>query len=189
MSSIPSEVSQPRVPSAPLETVNSSGQHEIQRVKPIHDAMIDLIIAKQGVISRTELAKHFGYTPVWVGRLMNSDSFQARLAVRKADLVDPLIVASVEEKFRSMIDRSLDILEEKLDKAPTSDLALQTLALGAKALGYGARQQNVQLQQNFVVAMPEKASSSSDWVAKHGATQTVVEAETKIVPPAQGSAA
>lgn len=111
----------------------------IARVSYTHDGMIDLIIARPG-ISQGEIAAHFGYTPSWVSIIVNSDAFQARLAERKGELVDPLLTVSVEEKMRAVVSRSLEVLAEKL-AAPTcqiSDtLALRAMEVGSKAMGMG----------------------------------------------------
>ena len=72
--------------SPPLEGT-ATGKDAIARVKYTHDAMIDLIVAQPGV-KQGEIAKYFGYTQAWVSRIMNSDAFLARLAQRKADLVE-----------------------------------------------------------------------------------------------------
>lgn len=153
--------------SPPLEpALNEAGG--IARVRYTHDAMIDLVIANPA-ISQNTIAAHFGYSVGWVSRIFNSDAFQARLAQRKSDLVDPSLVLTIEEKLRALAGRSLDIVQEKLDQTPTFDNAFQVLELSTKALGYGARQQNVAVQQNFVVAMPAKAASATDWAAQHRA--------------------
>lgn len=152
--------------SAPLEGTVSA-QNAVARVSYTHDAMIDLLIANPG-ISQNELAKHFGYTAAWISRIRNSDAFLARLAERKADIVDPTIIATVEEKFRAVASKSLDIILEKLELPVANfDQALAAATIAGKALGYGARQANVQLQQNFVVALPGKAQSAQDWAAEH----------------------
>lgn len=155
-----------RVISAPLAGTDSANL-AIARVSYTHDAMIDLIINNPR-ISQNEIAKHFGYTAAWVSRIKNSDAFQQRLAARKADLVDPSILATLEEKFAALADRSMDIIQEKLELTQSPDLAFKALELSSKALGYGARQQNVAVQQNFVVAMPQKAESGAAWAAQHG---------------------
>lgn len=138
----------------------------IGRVKYTHDAMIDLIIA-QPAISQGELAKHFGYTQSWVSRIMNSDAFLARLAQRKADIVDPQLVLSVDEKLRAVASRSLDKVLEKLEAAPSFDQALAAVNVVSRALGYGARERNLNLQANFVVALPPKAESAEAWAGKY----------------------
>lgn len=138
----------------------------VQKVSYTHDAMIDQIIANPEVSGR-QLAEHFGYTEGWVSRVVRSDAFRERLAARKAEVVDPLILESVDSRFELLLKRSLEVLQEKLkpEAAPSADLALKTADLGARALGYGAKQAGVQINQQFVVAMPQKAESAEEWLA------------------------
>lgn len=154
-----------RMQSAPLVGTESAAL-AIKRVNYSHDAFIDELIKNPG-IQQGQLAQMFGYTQVWVSRVMNSDAFLARLAERKNDLVDPTIAATLEEKFRTLASRSMDIVLEKLEVTKNPDTALKALELSSKALGYGARQQNLNVQQNFVVAMPTKVQSPEDWAAMH----------------------
>lgn len=151
--------------SEPLQGT-ASAANSIARVKYTHDAMIDLIIANP-MVGQGQIAQHFGYTQAWVSRVFNSDAFQARLAVRKADLVDPTILMSVEEKFRTLVNRSLDIFQEKLEATKSADLAMKGIEMATKALGYGARQANVAVQNNFVVAMPQKVEDPNAWAQRY----------------------
>lgn len=170
--------------SSPLEGTQSA-QNAIARVKYSHDAMIDLIIA-QPAIKQNEIAKHFGYTPAWVSRIMNSDAFLQRLAARKADLVDPAIFLNVDEKLRAVAQRSLDVVLEKLELPGVGfDQALDAANLATKALGYGARQQNVNLQQNFVVAMPQKAEDAQSWANKYAGPSPRLQAMVQEVADAR----
>lgn len=168
--------------SAPLQgTTSAAGA--IARVKYSHDAMIDLIIADPR-ISQGQIAEAFGYTQAWVSRIMNSDAFLARMAQRKADLVDPTIVASIEEKLRALASVSLDVVLEKVQLTKNPDLALSAAKLSTTALGFGARQQNVAIQQNFVVPLPPKAESAESWGAAFAPKrldQRVVDAESRVV--------
>jgi hypothetical protein len=148
--------------SAPLQGTQSAAL-AIGRVRYTHDAMIDMLIANP-VISQGELAAAFGYTQAWVSRVLNSDAFQMRLAERKADLVDPTIAATIEEKLKAVASRSLDVVLDKLQAAPSADYSLKVLEVSAKALGYGARQANLNVQQNFVVALPSKAENTTQWL-------------------------
>jgi len=111
----------------------------IAKVRYSHDGMIDLIVEDPS-ISQNRIAEIFGYTPAWVSLVMSSDAFKERLAARKAELVDPAIRATLEERFRSVVTRSLEVLADKLS-APSSvvpdALALRAAELGAKALGLG----------------------------------------------------
>ena len=122
----------------------------IQKVRYTHDAMIDLIIANPAV-SQNELARAFGYTPSWVSQVISSDAFQSRLADRTAELVDPTIRQSVEERFKGLVLRSLEILSEKLNK-PTEQipdqLALRALEIASRAAGYGGKAETSKQEVN-----------------------------------------
>lgn len=125
----------------------------IQKVRYTHEAMIDMIVAEPGV-SQNELAMRFGYTPAWISTVMASDAFKERLAARRTELVDPAIVATVEERFEAVTKRSLEVLQEKLAMPAASvpdQLALQAAALGARGLGkggFGSSSSQVNVQVN-----------------------------------------
>lgn len=151
--------------SAPL-IGTASAANAIARVKYTHDALIDMVIANPAA-SQGELARMFGYTQAWVSRVMNSDAFLARLAARKEDIIDPQLVLSIDEKLRAIASKSLDVVLDKLTTAPDAKTALAAMEITTKALGYGARQSNLNLQQNFVVALPQKAASEASWAEAH----------------------
>lgn len=110
---------------------------KLQRVKYSHDAMIDLILTRPG-ITQTEIAATYGYTPAWVSNIIASDAFQAKLADRREQFIDPVIKASIEERLKGLVVRSIAVLNEKLDQPQVSDkVALRALELGAKGLGIG----------------------------------------------------
>lgn len=170
--------------SSPLEGTESAAL-ALQRVHYTHDAMIDLIIGSPA-IKQGEIAKHFGYTEPWISRIMNSDAFLARLAERKKDLVDGVLVQTLDEKMRNLAAISLDVITEKLAVTKNPDTALKALELTSRALGYGARQANLNVQQNFVVAMPTQAQSPEAWAQAHkermlapGLTAMVQDVEAK----------
>ena len=165
--------------SAPLQGTQSAGA-VVNRVSYTHDAMCDMILANPA-ISKGELARHFGYTPAWVSRILNSDAFLMRLSVRKADLTDPSLVLSIEEKLKVLVSESLDVLIDKLATTKSSDIALKGVEIGAKALGYGARQQNVTVQQSFVVAMPTPIKDQGTWAAKHGSGEAPIDVSSKTL--------
>ena len=143
----------------------------IEKLSYSHKAMIDLLVANP-MISQGELAKAFGYTQPWISRILRSDSFREQLAARTNELVDPLVLQSIEQRFEALVTQSLDILEKKLSPecSPTADLALKAAELGSRALGYGAKTGNVNVTGTFVVAMPEKASNSQEWLSRLAGT-------------------
>ena len=109
------------------------------KIRYSHDGMIDMIVAEPW-ISQNELALRFGYTASWVSTIMTSDAFKAKLELRKDEIVDPVLRMGLEERFKAVTQRSLEILMEKL-QAPAAfipdNLVLQAAALGAKSLGLG----------------------------------------------------
>jgi hypothetical protein len=154
--------------SPPLEGTESAAL-ALRRVHYTHDAMIDLLVSNPGM-SQNQLAAHFGYSVPWISRIINSDAFQARLAVRKGDLVDPALLLTVEERLTALCDQSLNIVMDKLESTKNIDTAMKALELSTKALGFGARKSNVTLQQSFVVALPSKVVDSGEWAERHRAS-------------------
>jgi hypothetical protein len=157
----------------------------IAKVGYTHDAMVDQLIATPH-ISQGELASIFGYSQTWVSQVINSDAFQARLAHRKEQLADPLIIRSIEERFRAVAQRSLDIVLEKLDSpAVTPKFALEAAKLSSDALGYGAAKsgQSGGPSVQVVVQVPAKSESAQSWAAKYGAPVGPVEEAVLTVPP------
>lgn len=115
----------------------------LAKISYTHDAMIDLLIeasARPGGISQKELAARFGYTESWISNIFASDAFQVRLAVRREQIIDPTLRATVREKFEALARLSIDVLQKKLEKTDVSDqVALRCAELGAKALGVGVQ--------------------------------------------------
>jgi hypothetical protein len=130
----------------------------IAKVRYTHEDMIATLIANP-LISQNELALRYGYSAAWVSRIMTSDSFQARLHEKSAEYLDPVIRASVQERFKALVSRSLEILEEKLNRpseAIPDQFALRTFELGTRAAGYGARTDtSPAIQQNVNVYLQQ----------------------------------
>ena len=140
----------------PLEATRSA--HDcLQKVHYTHDAMIDIIIAKPDVDQNT-LAEYFGYSVGWISRIFCSDAFQARLASRRGEIVMPGLLSTFEERLKVLATTSLDLVLEKLEtrdpitgEGPDIATVFKALEIGTKALGYGARQTNVAIQNNLTV--------------------------------------
>lgn len=143
------------------------------KVSYTHDAMIDTIIANPR-ISQGELAALFGYTQPWVSQIMSSDAFKAALRARAREVVDPVLVASIEERYEAATRQALDIAHTKLAQG-NERFALKMIDAGARLLS--ARKQGVAIQNNFVVQVPCKAPSAEEWAATHGPPQVVVRSE------------
>lgn len=122
----------------------------IEKVSYTHEALIDLMIARPE-LSQRQLAAHFDYTEAWLSQILSSDAFQVRLAERREQLIDPAIRESLRVRFDSMVQRSLEILSEKLARPAAEvpdQLALRAFELSARAAGYGARVDPVRVDVN-----------------------------------------
>lgn len=142
----------------------------IAKCRYTHDAMIDLIIG-QPTIKQNDLAAIFDRSPGWVSVILATDAFKARLEERRKELIDPSIVASIQERLTAIAEYSLQGVLERLSHPglkPTDDFLLKSAEFSTKALGYGARisgggDTNVAV----VVQVPAKSPSATEWVVQH----------------------
>lgn len=133
-----------------------------EKLNYTHEAMADAIIQNPGV-SQGQLAALFGYSPGWVSQVINSDGFQAFLKTRMSQIVDPMLTASVEERLRGLVVKSIDVLQEKLALDPRADTAAKALEIGTRALGYGAKA-GLEVNTTYVVALPPKSPDTRAWL-------------------------
>lgn len=145
----------------------------VRKVNYTHDALIDLIIANPGA-SQGQLARMIGYTQPWVCTVMSSDAFKARLNARRAEVIDPVLVATVKERMDALANRSVEVLLEKLS-GPIStidnNLALKAAELGAKSLGMGVAQTSVKVGISTSIDLGEAIREG------HARRQALIEGE------------
>lgn len=116
-----------------------AGAQTIEKVQHIHECIINDMIAEP-TVTQKELAERFGYSAGWIGRMIGSDAFQARLAERREQLLDPQIKAQLNEKMKSVVLQSLNTIQHKLNSPESSaDLALASLGIAHAALGTAKR--------------------------------------------------
>ena len=129
-----------------------------------YDAIIDFVLSNPRA-TRKEIATAFGYkSEQSITILINSDAFQARLHARREDLIDPLILGNVQDRIKGLADKSIAILEQKLEGSADGNFALKVLEVTQKSQDYGAKPPGVNAQ--FVVNLPGPASSSDEWMRK-----------------------
>ena len=154
-----------------------SAANALERVRYSHEAMIDILIAEPA-ISQGELAKRFGYTEPWISRVINSDAFQEALALRRSEVVNPVIVASLEERMKTVNQLASENLINYMTLNKSPEVSLKALEITSKALGFGARQQNIGQQvNNYVVAIPAKVTNAQEWAQAHGRAPIEAKAE------------
>lgn len=147
----------------------------IQKVSITHDSILDFVITRPDATYR-EIAAEFGYSPEGIGIICRSDAFRARMEVRKAELVDPIIKQSIEDRLKGLAHASIDILQRKLKDSEDAGLALKTLdaTTRAAAASYGARMMQPGASAiQFVVQLPGPATSSREWKDKFGIEDAV----------------
>ncbi len=102
-----------------------------------HDAMIQLIIDNP-TWSHRQYAAYFGHFPSWFASVLASEVFQQQLDLRRDEVADPSLTATLQERFTALTLRSMDVLQLKLDDPKAQDATiLKALELGVKALGLG----------------------------------------------------
>lgn len=102
-----------------------------------HAAMVELMVENPGWTTK-KLAAHFGKGSAWFAAVLASDGFQLELDKRRGEVLNPAFTATMEERFRALALRSLDVLQDKLDSKDVSDnIVLRAAEIGVKALGMG----------------------------------------------------
>ena len=116
---------------------NNPTMGAVAKINYSHVDMIDFIIANPGCRLK-DIAARYGYTAAWSCNVQASDAWKVAMAARRAEIVDPTLVATVTERFEGIAILSLERLKEKLEKPAVSDnVVLKAVELGAKALGIG----------------------------------------------------
>jgi hypothetical protein len=139
---------------------------EIAKVRYTHDACIDKILACPD-ISQNDLAAEFGYSATWISTIVNSDAFQARLAERKKELIDPVIALAMEERLKGLASRSIEILMKRMeaDDAPHSAaVAIKALPIAISGLGMGQKRESGPVANLYIVQAPPPAPDSASWL-------------------------
>jgi hypothetical protein len=141
----------------PDYTINTykSGIRTIPLYTP--EAMVDLMVNKPDY-NHDDFANHFGRNASWMSSVLASDKFQQVMELRKHEIADPSLTATMEERFRALALRSVVVLQEKLNEGDVSDIVvIKAAELGIKALGMG---------QNVAAPAVISIGSSSESVAE-----------------------
>lgn len=104
-----------------------------------HQALVDLLIANP-TATDSELGARLGRSREWVCLIKNSGLFREALVLRKAEIIDPVLTANIDERLEMAVGRSVEVLMEKLAKpsgAVTDDFAIQAAGVLGKMKGIG----------------------------------------------------
>ena len=106
----------------------------LQKVSHIHECIIN-DLCQNPRITQLELCEMYGFTPNWVSRVLSSDSFKARLAERREELMYPDIKARVNDRMQSVVLQSMDVVQKKLNSGEASaEMALKALGIASSAM-------------------------------------------------------
>lgn len=129
------------------------------------ETMLELMILHPDW-SHTQLANAFGRQPSWMSAVLASDAFQSVLDTRRHEVADPLLSATLDERFKGLAIRAATVLQEKLNSSAVNDLVvLKAAELGIKALGMGQKQpeqQQLPGPQNSSQSVAEKLLAAMD---------------------------
>jgi hypothetical protein len=159
--SVPPPVSLPagvdRLSGKPADVGRRSSELVPQGDKPLirgkdisYDQIVDALLLSAPGKTQTQIAREMGYTPSWLSRIIANDAFQAKLAARIEEVVEPerraafqARFAGIEEEARGILHESLRQLSEKLDNPAgcPDTLVLKSIEVTQRLLGYGAREE------------------------------------------------
>lgn len=115
--------------------MSADSSNTLKKLTYTHEAMIDLIL-QEPTVTYKELAEIFGFSEGWIARVVGSDAFTARLAERKAALIDPVIARSLNERLRGVTVKAIDLISEKLSSEEAgAAYALEALGVATTAMG------------------------------------------------------
>lgn len=163
---------------------------KLAKLRYTHEAMIDLII-QNPAISQNQIAAAFGFTPGWISNILASDAFQAQMASRREEIIDPAIKATIEERFKSLVIQSLNILNERLaEPGVSANVAIKAAELGARALGIGAHAppQPVQPSADRLVILSERLIQLNPYTRRPEVYDGKAEAVSAALPQVGGGA-
>ncbi len=128
----------------------------VAKVNYSHLDMIDYILAHPGA-SLKDLAARYGYSIGWICNVQASDAWKSAYAARRAQMVDPVLAATIAERFEGVTALSLQRLQEKLEAPQVSDnVVLRAVELGAKALGVGGNAPPAAPPQDHLAALANR---------------------------------
>ncbi len=103
-----------------------------------HEELVQFLVAHPNATPEST-AKAFGRGPSWFLQVLASDQFQLALDPHRHLIANPLITATMEERFRSLTLQALSALSSKLNSKEVSDfIVVKSAEIGVKALGMGA---------------------------------------------------
>lgn len=151
------------------------------KLRPWHEAIIDMWLVEPQ-LTQNEICARLGKTPAWVSIIVNGDAFKHAMAERKAEILDPQVRASVEDRLKSVVSLAADKLADRIALGTVGNKELiAAIGVGTKGLGMGASVAPVQQNNLYFLPPPGTPQSAEAWSAK--ARGEVVDAVERVPAP------
>lgn len=127
---------------------------QIAKVNPWHQRLADWYIANP-TATLAETAAEFKKTISWISIVRNSDAFQDYFQTLSRAVSDGVAI-SVREKTLALADQSIDALQQQLDQAAATGVALPPATLvdiadmALKRTGHGEARATPQVVNNVI---------------------------------------
>lgn len=128
--------------------------------------VVDVVITHPE-FTPADIAQIFHRSERWAYTITNSKKFKTLLASRQNELLDPVVIQNVQERLEVLANRTMDLLHNKLSEEDCDTATiLKALEIVNRGLGLGGNNKvgNTNIQQNFVVALPNQAQSEEQWL-------------------------
>lgn len=158
---------------------------QIATVNPWHQRLADWYIANP-TATLNETAKHFGKTPSWISIVKNSDAWQDYFQqISRAH--SEALATTVRERTLALGDQAISQLQEQLDQAAATGVALPPNALidiadmALKRTGHGEARSAPQVVNN-VIGMVSKEELAKHRQLMRGADREAIEGAVDVSP-------
>jgi hypothetical protein len=151
-----------------------------------HAAMVELMV-EHPTWSHKQFAAHWGKGAGWFASVLASDAFQLELDKRRGEIPNPELTATMDERFRALALRSLDVLQDKLGGKEVSDnIVLRATEIGVKALGMGQAVAPPAAPSGNVDTLAERLVAAFEKQQKNARKPAAIEAEVVVVTEEEG---
>jgi hypothetical protein len=108
-----------------------------QRPHVDFNELVEWLVVHPGA-THAEIGAAYGRPAGWFSTIVVTSEFQDAMGPRRAEIDNPGVTTTLEERFQALVVRSVDILQSKLSVAnPDPLLTLEAAKLGVRALGLG----------------------------------------------------
>lgn len=113
------------------------GKWEPKELKNLHLAILEYMLANPTAGYR-EIGREFDLTPTFVGMLVRSDAFSARLKEERAELLS-VAKQTVKDKITHIAERTLDRLADRIEVETDVEVLHEIGKTMIGALGFGPK--------------------------------------------------